>query len=361
VTVPASREQWYEYAPLFLSVNLNKRAITLDLSQPRGRDLFLQLVATADVVIENFTPRVMEQFQLTYDVLCEARPDIVMLRMPGWGLEGPWRDRPGFAATMEQASGMAWASGYADGPPLMPGICDPIAGAHAAFAVLAALEQRRRTGRGQQIELSMIDMAVNVAAEQIIEYAAYDHLVQRDGNRGPTAAPQGVYACREPGVWIALAVETDDDWQALCRALARDDLAADPALATDAGRRTAHDRLDAVLATWCATRARADVLATLLAAGVPAEPVTSGYEIDQDVQMSARDFWQEVDHPVVGRLRYPGWPMQLSGGPDRWYRSPAPLLGQHTEEILGKELGLGRDELQALRDANVIGDRPAGR
>ena len=183
VSVPPTQEHWFEHAPLFLSVNLNKRGITLDLSRPRGRELFLELVATADVVVENFTPRVMEQFQLTYDVLRAVRPDVVMLRMPGWGLDGPWRDRPGFAATMEQASGMVWATGFADGSPQMPGICDLLAGAHAAFAVLAALEERRTTGRGQEIELSMVDMAVNVAAEQIIEHAVYGNLVQRDGNR----------------------------------------------------------------------------------------------------------------------------------------------------------------------------------
>ncbi len=361
VSVPPTQEHWFEYAPLFLSVNLNKRGITLDLSRPRGRELFLELVATADVVVENFTPRVMEQFQLTYDVLRAVRPDVVMLRMPGWGLDGPWRDRPGFAATMEQASGMVWATGFADGSPQMPGICDPLAGAHAAFAVLAALEERRNTGQGQEIELSMIDMAVNVAAEQIIEHAAYGNLVQRDGNRGPTAAPQGVYACEEPDRWVALAVETDAEWRALCLAIGRDDLAADPTLAHADGRRRAQDRLDGDLSAWCRTHSRDEVLAAWRHAGVPAEPVVSGYDIDHDAQMLARGFWQRVDHPVAGPLLYPGWPMRLSGGPDRWYRSPAPLLGQHTEEILGKDLGLGSDELQALRDANVIGDRPIGR
>jgi crotonobetainyl-CoA:carnitine CoA-transferase CaiB-like acyl-CoA transferase len=281
--------------------------------------------------------------------------------MPGWGLEGQWRDRPGFAATMEQASGMAWITGYADGPPLMPGMCDPLAGVHAAFAVLAALEERRATGEGQEIELSMIDMAVNVAAEQIVENAVYGNLLTRDGNRGPTAVPQGVYACATPGTWIALAVETDAHWQALCVALGSSALGADATLVHAAGRRAAQDRLDRELGAWCAGRALGDVLTALRDAGVPAEPVVSGYDIDSDEQMLARRFWEEVDHPVVGTVRYPGWPMRLSGGPDRWYRSPAPLLGQHTEEVLSKELGLGPEALQSLREAHVIGDRPVGR
>ena len=197
VSVPMTTDQWYERGSLYLSVNLNKRAVTLDLTQPRGRELLLDLVATADVVIENFTPRVMEQFDLTYEKLQFVRPDLVYVRMPGWGLEGPWRDRPAFASTMEQASGMAWITGWPDGPPMLTGICDALAGVHGAFAVLAALDQRRHTGEGQQIELAMLDMTANIAVEQVLEYAAYGHLMAREGNRGPTAAPQGVYPCAQ--------------------------------------------------------------------------------------------------------------------------------------------------------------------
>jgi len=358
VTVPATTDQWYERGSLFLSVNLNKRGITLDLSQPRGRDLLLKLVATADVVIENFTPRVMEQWELTYDQFRAARPDIVYLRMPGWGLEGPWRDRPAFASTMEQASGMAWITGWPDGPPILPGICDPLAGIHAAFVVLAALDQRRRTGEGQQIEMAMLDMAINIAVEQILEWAAYGHLVSRQGNRGPTAAPQGAYACAQPDMWVAIAVGSDPEWQALCAAMANDDLAGDETLGNADGRRSAHDRIDKEVAAWCAQRTLDDALDALRATGVAAEPVAFPYDIDQDPQLLARGFWETLGHPVVGVHRYPGWPMRLSGGPGRWHRSPAPLLGQHNDEILTAELGLSHEELDSLRDANIIGNRP---
>ena len=358
VTVPRTEDQWYEQGYLYLSVNLDKRGVTLDLSDARGRDLFLRLVATADVVVENFTPRVIEHLGLAYDDLRAARPDIILLRMPGWGLEGPWRDRPGFASTMEQASGMAWVTGYLDGPPLPPGICDPVAGVHGAFAVLAALEQRRATGEGQQVELSMIDMAANVAAEQVIEFAAYGHLMERAENRGPTAAPQGVYRCADPDAWIAVAVGTDAEWQALCHVIGRPDLVLDPSLTHADGRRAAHDRLDASIGSWCSGRPRDEVLASLRDAGVPAEPVVSGYDADRDPQMLARGFWESVDHPVVGTQSYPGWPMRLASTPKRWHRSHAPLLGQHNEEVLGKELGLSAEALDDLRAAHVIGDRP---
>jgi crotonobetainyl-CoA:carnitine CoA-transferase CaiB-like acyl-CoA transferase len=278
--------------------------------------------------------------------------------MPGWGLEGPWRDRPGFASTMEQASGMAWVTGYEDGPPLPPGICDPMAGAHGAFAVLAALEQRRATGAGQQIELSMIDMAVNVAAEQVIEFAAYKHLMERAGNHGSLAVPQGVYRSADPDAWVALAVRTDAEWQALCRVLGSPGLDDDASLAHTEGRKAARDRIDDVITSWCHDRQLADIVEAFRNAGVPAEPVVSAYDADRDPQMLAREFWEALDHPVVGVQRYPGWPMRLSNSPNAWHRSHAPLLGQHNEEVLGKELGLSADELDALREAKVIGDCP---
>lgn len=362
VTVAPTTPQWYEQGSLFLSVNLNKRGITLDLSQPRGRALLLDLVARADVVVENFTPRVMEQFDITYETLRSVRPDVIYLRMPGWGLSGPWRDRPAFATTMEQASGIAWVSGWPDRPPMLPGMCDPLAGAHAAFAMLAALDERRRTGEGQAVELAMLDLAANVAVEQVLELAAYGQLMGRQGNRGPCAAPQGAYRCADPDdQLVALAVATDHEWRALCGAIDRQPLAAEEALTTAQGRRAAHDRIDKEIAAWCAGRPADDALAALRSAGVPAEPVASPYHIDDNEQLVARGFWEEVDHPVVGRQHYPGWPMRLSGGPDRWYRSPAPLLGQHNEEVLGEMLGLAPDEMAALRDARVIGDRLAAK
>ncbi len=356
VTVPPTTEQWYEQGSLFNAINLNKRGITLDLSRTAGQELFLRLVATADVVVENFTPRVMENFGLTYEVLQRVRSDIIMLRMPGWGLEGPWRDRPAFASTMEQASGIAWMTGRPDGPPELPGLCDPLTGVHAAFAVLAALEERRRTGQGQQVELAMLDLAVNVAVEQVLEHAAYGHLVERQGNRGPAAAPQGVYPTVDHA-WLALAVGTDEEWQALCRVLVNVHLAEDVRLRHAIGRRSAHHHIDSEVARWSAGKTLDEALSELRRAGVPAEAVVSAYEIDQEPQMNSRGFWEDVWHPVVGTYRYPGWPMRLSGGPARWYRRPAPLFGQHNEEVLRGLLGLTDDELFSLRDKAVIGDR----
>jgi len=358
VGVSPKTEQWWEQGYLFLSANLNKRGITLNLGDERGRGLFLQLAAQSDVVVENFTPRVMENFKLTYDAIREVSPSVVMVSMPGWGLEGPWRDRPGFATTMEQASGMAFVTGYDDGPPMAPGLCDPLAGVHGAFAVLAALEERRKTGCGQHIELPMIDLAVNVSAEQILEFEAYGELMTRLGNRCPQAAPQGVYACTGTDEWLALSVTTEEQWKALCEAVGARSWAGDPGLATVDQRFAAHDRIDEAIGGWCAHRALSDALDALSAAG--AQPVVPAYAIDEDRQMQARGFWESVVHPVVGEHRYPGWPMHLSGSPGGWYRSPAPLLGQHNAEVLNGLLGLGPDEIADLQQAGVIGERPLG-
>ncbi len=244
VRVDPSVDQWYEQGAIFQSANLNKRSVTLDLSDDHGRDITLRLAATSDVVVENFTPRVMEQFGLSYEDLSATNPQIIMMRMPGFGLDGPWRDRPGFAASMEQASGLAWTTGYADGLPSIPGICDPLAGMHSAFAVLTALEHRHRTGEGQQIELAMIDMTATIAVEQVLEHSVYGHLMTRLGNAQSGRGHQGVYPCLEPDQWVALHIDSDEAWRSLRTALGSPDWTRDPELDGEDGRSEATERLD---------------------------------------------------------------------------------------------------------------------
>ncbi|MEX0664500.1 MAG: CoA transferase [Acidimicrobiia bacterium] len=360
-SVDPSVPQWYEQGFLYHAANLGKRSITLNLGDPVGQDLLLRLAARCDVVIENFTPRVMEQFGMTYEKFVAARPDTIMVRIPAFGLDGPSRDRSGFATTMEQAAGMAWMTGYEDDAPTVPGgMCDPLTGVHAAYAVLVALEHRRQTGEGQHIEIPMIEIAANVTAEQVAEWSAYGALLGRQGNRGPLAAPQGVYACSGEEEWLAIAVASDAQWAVLVDALGDPRWAADRELDTVDGRRGSQELIDTELARWCAARTRDDALAVLADAGVPAAPVVPAARIDQDEQMNARRFWEQVHHPIVGTHAFPGWPFRLSPGPASWYRAPAPLLGEHTEEVLRRELGLDDDELARLRDQQVIGDRPVG-
>jgi crotonobetainyl-CoA:carnitine CoA-transferase CaiB-like acyl-CoA transferase len=358
---PAGTERWWEHSWLFHGVNVGKRSVTLDLGRPEGVDLAKRLVAGADAVAENFSPRVMEAFGLGDDALHEVNPRAVVVRMPAFGLGGPWRDRVGFAPTMEQLSGMAWLTGYPDGAPMAPrGACDPLAGIHAAFALMAALARRDRTGEGGLLELPMIEVALNVTAEQVIEHDVRGVVLEREGNRGPAAAPQNVYACRGEEQWVAVAVAGDDQWSGLRRVLGDPAWAADPALATHGGRRAEHDLLDRELSAWFAGRDRDAVVEELAAAGIPAAPVVLPPDVVDNVQLRARGFFETVDHPHTGPTEYAGLPFARLQGVDRWCRRPAPALGQHNDEVLGGELGLTAHELDRLRESQVIGDRPVG-
>ncbi len=210
--------QWWEWGPLAHAANTNKRGITLDLTSSEGRDLAVRLCATADMVFENFTPRVMEQFGLEWDRLHEVNPRLNMVRMPAFGLDGPWRDRPGFAQTMESLTGMAAATGWTGGSPvLVGGAGDPIAGLHATFASLVALCARDEHERGYLVEATMVEAALNTAAMSSIAYQLSGRSPGRLGNRsGMGSAPQGVYPCVGTDEWVALEVENDDQWEQLC-------------------------------------------------------------------------------------------------------------------------------------------------
>ena len=287
-----------------------------------------------------------------------------MVRMPGFGLDGPWRDRTGYAPTMEQLTGLAWITGWDDLPPIVPrGPCDPLAGQHAAFALLVALEERDRTGAGMLLEVPMVESALATATGPIVEAEAYGVVQGREGNRGPVAAPQGVYACAEPERWVAVAVATDEQWRALCDgARSAATSPTDPDLADHAGRRAAGDRLDEALAPWVADRPAADTVEALTAAGVPAAEVISPGAVDRNPQLVERGFFEPIHREVIGIHHVPSLPYRFaSRGPAPWHRTPAPLIGEHNDEVLGGELGLGPEELARLRNSTVIGERPLQR
>ena len=357
----AGIDAWWESSSIFLENNFNKQGVTLDLTSPEGVELLLALVAQADALIENFSPRVLDNFGITWDGVRAVNPRAVMVRMPAFGLSGPWRDRTGIARTMEQASGMAWITGFRDGPPVVPGgPCDPLAGMHAAFALLAALHDRDRSGRGHFIESPMVESALNVAAEVVLEYSAYGTLLTRDGNRGPVAAPQGLYRCAGEDNWLALAIVRDEDWVALRRVLGEPAWACSADLDNAAGRRAAHDLIDEHLGCFFADRALQRVVDLLIEAGVPAGPVVEPAGITINPQLLDRGFIETLDHPVVGRHEVSGMPFRLSsyGGP--WFRTPPPLLGQHNREILQGILGLSDARIEELRRNRIIGERPIG-
>jgi crotonobetainyl-CoA:carnitine CoA-transferase CaiB-like acyl-CoA transferase len=363
--IPITEDQWWEKSPIFSGLNTNKKGLTLDLQSAAGRELLMRLIATCDVIVENFTPRVLDQIGLDFAAVQSVRPDAIMLRMPGFGLDGPWRDNSAFAYVIEAASGISWLTGYRDRNPHEPySVGDPNAGVHALNALLLALEHRRRTGQGVHIEAAMVDAALNVAAEQVIEYSAYGALLQRDGNRGPTAAPQNLYRTNEidefgrRDCWVAVAVATDEQWTGLCVALGRPDWATDPALSTADGRRQHHDRIDEHLSAWCEERRGDGIVEALWSNGVPVAKVLQPHRQSELSQLSARGFFEDVDHPVNARTPHSTLPFRSTRGLDRVHTQSAPLLGQHNRELLS-ELGLSDKDIDELEAQGVIGTAPA--
>ncbi|CAM3024896.1 CoA transferase [Mycobacterium intermedium] len=353
-------DDWWEYGWVFHAMNTNKRSITLDLGSPQGREMFLKLVAGADVVIENFSPRVMDNFGLTADVLLEVNPKVVVARMPAFGLEGPWRERVGFAPTMEQIGGLTWVTGLPETPPVTPrGACDPLAGVHAAFAVLAALHFAERTGLGQQVELPMVEAVLNVTAIQPIETEVFGQTLSRRGNRGRCGAVQNIYRCTGDDEWIAVSVRDDRDWRALVDVMGRPAWC-DDSLGTLAGRRERGDEIDGHVAAWFAGRERDSTVELLASAGIPAAPVVSPSLVTEHPQLRDRGFFESLTHSRIGQALYPTPPFALLTGQREWLLRPPPTLGEHNEEVLRDQCGLTEQELESLAASGVIGTRPVG-
>ena len=363
--VPVTEDQWWERSPIFSGLNTNKKSVTLDIRRERGVELLRSLVKTCDVIVENYTPRVLDQIGLDFDAVHKLRPDAIMMRMPGFGLDGPWRDKPAFAYVIEDASGITWLTGHPDQNPVEPyAVGDPNAGVHGLNALMLALAHRRRTGDGVRIEAAMVDAALNVAAEQVIEHSAYGNLLQREGNRGPTAAPQNLYRTSEldefgrPDDWVAIAVASDEQWANLVAGLGHPAWASDDELASVFGRRQHHDAIDEHLSRWCATRTGDEIVQTLWDAGVPVAKVMQPHRVGDLAQLAHRGFYEQVDHPVNPTARHSTIPMRISPGPQRFHQTAAPLLGQHNREVLSG-LGLAEDEIAELEAQGIIGGSPA--
>jgi crotonobetainyl-CoA:carnitine CoA-transferase CaiB-like acyl-CoA transferase len=353
-------ERWWEYGHMFAAVNTDKLGITVDVAHPRGREILVQLIEWADVFVENFAPRVVENWGLDRAAVLEINPNIVYMRMPGFGLTGPWRERGAFAQTQEQMTGMAWVTGYPDDLPLIPrGIADPNAGMHGAFAVLVALARRDQTGRGVFVESPMVEAALNIAAWPVLEHSAYGVLMERMGNRSPGVAPQGLYACAGVEQWLALSVATDEQWRGLRAALGEPAWALDRALDTLAGRIAHHDRIDAELRDWAVARDLDDAVAGLVARGVPAAGAFDPRVLSRHPHLVARGLFEEVDHPVLGRHPSPGMPYRFASV-DHWLHRATPTLGQDNHDVLSRLLGLSDREIAQLEADEVIGTRPKG-
>jgi crotonobetainyl-CoA:carnitine CoA-transferase CaiB-like acyl-CoA transferase len=339
----------------------NKLGLTLELNRPEGVDLFKQLVKKSDVVLENFSPRVMPNFGLDYNALKDLNPAIIMCSMPGYGSYGPFRDYVSYGTNLDPASGLASLMGYPGDRAHMSGNAypDPAAALHAVGAVLTALYHRLETGEGQNIDLAQSESATCLLGEVVLGYALNQEIPKPDGNRHPAFAPQGCYRTRGDDRWVVIAVGSDEEWEALKSAMGNP-----PELEADGFRdmklrRQNQDVLDERIQAWTLQYTHQEVMTLLQQRGVPAGAVWNAEELVSDPQLNAREFFWEIDHPEVGPNKYCGLPLRLSDVPE-WPRRPAPCLGQHNVYVLNRVLGFSDKQIRELEEAGVIGTEPIG-
>ena len=352
---PWNRNGWFN------CLHMSKYGITLELTQPAGREVFEELVSISDVVIENFRQGSLERLGYTYETFRRIRPDVIYVSMPAFGNSGPWKGYVAYGIGQEQLSGMAHMTGYQDDGPMKSGINhgDPITGAHAAGVVLAALRYRKRTGQGMFIDVSQQESAVALIGGDVLAYQMTGQEPQRRGNHSPHFAPHDCYPCLGEDRWITIAVTSDREFSRLARVMG------DPALAQDArfasnDRRLAHqDELDAIISRWTSQRDLFQMTRQLQEAGLPAAPVMGGPDLLEDPHYRDRATFNQIAHSQVGPKWYPGfaWRMSETPGEVHW---PSPTLGQHNHHIYSQLLGLTDDQIAQLERDGVIGTKPTG-
>lgn len=335
----------------------NKRGLSVDLSTERGQQLFRDLIAESDVVLENFSPRVMPQWGLDWDSLLAINPSIIHTSMPGYGAQGPGANRVALGPVIEAATGMTMMAGYPDGIPYRSGVAwpDPVSGMSAAAGTLVALWHRLSSGgQGQCVETAMIESMGTFAGDELLSAQIVGQPPPRRGNRELGVAPQGVYRCFGDDRWLAISVTTDDAWTSLCAVA---DLPDEWDRWELWEREARHDEIDVALNIWAGSISPSEASARLQAVGVMAAGVADGRDLLESEHLPEREFWAEVGGVDMGMLRYPGCPIRLSGTPAT-YRRGAPGLGEHNVEVLAEVLKMTDGEIAELLKERVIANRP---
>ena len=337
----------------FLSVNRNKESVTLDLKHPDGRRVLDALIDRADVLAENFRPGALDRMGLSYADLARRRPDLVYCSISGFGQSGPRRREPGYDAVMQGEGGLMSITGAEDGPAYRLGVAivDVVSGMFAAYGVAVALLARERTGRGQLVDVGMLDAAAAVLTYQAGSYFATGRAPGRLGNRHPSIAPYESLEAADGE--LVVAAGNDQLWRALCGVLGLGALADDPRFRTNADRVAARGVLRPLLVERLRTRPVADWLTQLKAAGVPCGGVRDLEQVFSDPQIVERAMVVALDHPIAGAIRQLGVPVKLDGTPGM-VRTPPPALGQHTDAVLRGDLGIDPEEIARLRAAGAV-------
>ena len=336
----------------------NQRSMAADIMQPEGREAFLRLIEHSDVFIENNVPETIEKANLTYEVLREVNPRIIVLRMPAYGLDGPYKNYRAWGTHVEGMIGHHLIRSYPDETPdrMSPAFtADALSGVTGAFAVVAALRHRDRTGQGQQIEMPLAEAYLPALGEYILDYTMNGRITPQLGNRHPAHAPHGVYPAAGEDHWIAIDVGSDEEFAALCGVLEAPALASDERFQTSQRRWMEAAALDAELGNYTRAHDRHDLFHALQRAGVTAAPLHDELDALASEQLAAREWFEETEYPGVGTHPYPGLLFRMANTPNR-VRTPPPKLGEHSREIYLELLGYSAAEYEALEARWLVGE-----
>lgn len=347
-------DRWFQYH----AIQRNKLGIGLELNRPEGVAVYRKLVGISDIVLENFSQGTMERLGLGYEVLRSWKDDIIMLSASGLGSEGPYKGYGTFGSNLEAISGMMALRGYPCDDLTMrdpsPVWSDNVSASVAAFAVLAALHWRRKTGRGQFVDMAQFEGFLPHMGEFILDYTMNGRVGQARGNRNTSAAPHGCYPCQGEDRWVTIAVPSDAAWQAFGEAMGSPPWTADPRFESVPGRWKHQDELDRLVAAWTSSHTAGEATRLLQTAGVPSGPVLGPADAYQDPHLDARGFFQTVTHREAGTHRYPGMFFRYSRTPTG-IRMPPNGLGEHNHHVLGQLLGMPAEEIAALERDHIIG------
>ena len=346
----------YNRGGYFAYYSSNILSLSLNMQLPEAREIARRLAVECDVFMENYTPGVIEKWGLSYEELKEIRPDIIMLRQSGFGSWGPYANLPAFGMVLVPIAGLPNYIGWPGKEPLPVGVSaytDCISPRFATAALIAALDYRKRTGKGQQLDLSQFETAIYFIAPGVLDYTVNGREPQRIGNSSPDAAPHGVYPCRGNDRWCTVVVSNDREWQSLCREMGKPEYIADPRFATPADRKQNEDELNKLIGAWTINLTPEEVMERIQKTGVAAGVVKNAADIFDDPQLAKRNFYWPMEHSEIGMFTHLGQSFQLSKNPAKAY-SPSPLLGEHTEYVCTRLLGMSDEEFVDLMQKGVF-------
>lgn len=347
-------DRWWQ----FHAMNRNKLGIGLELSHPKGLEVYKRLVRVGDVVLENFSEGTMERLGLGYPVLKQVKPDIIMISASGLGSAGPYKGYSSFGTNLDAITGMMALRGY-PGDDIMirdviPVWSNNVAASTAAFAALTALHYREKTGKGQFIDLSQAETFLPHMGETLLDYTMNKRLQEAIGNRDPSMAPHGCYRCQGNDKWVTIAVSSDEQWEAFCRVLGNPAWTKEEKFGNTLSRRVNQDELDKLVEEWTIKHEPYQVMHILQGVGVPAGPVLGASDLYNDPHLKERGFFREVTHCEAGTHRYPGMCFKFSRTPAD-IRLPPNCLGEHNEYVFGEILGMSKEEIAQLEEEEIIG------